>query len=186
MRKRVSVAACLTFGCALLGLAAANFLPDQTFRAITMSRTLYDGMVSRITPMPSGANRQIQECRIYESLVREFVGSNRLNRTIFLRVAGADPNDELLARLRASALVVRRASEAHFGEGSYTARWTDPATGKPALMIDIVSIRWLFGDSVEVQGGLSCGPLCGGSGIYQVVRRHARWTVAGSRNRRVS
>lgn len=60
MRKRVALAAFLTFGCVLLGLAAANFFPDQTWRALTMARTLYEAIVSRITPMASGGDRHIQ------------------------------------------------------------------------------------------------------------------------------
>jgi hypothetical protein len=183
MRKRLSLTAFFLIGCVLLGVAAANFFPDQTFRAVTMSRTLYYGIVSRLTPMPSGKYRQIQECRIYESLVREFVGSNRLNRTIFLRVAGADPNDELLAQLTASGLPVQRASEAHFDKSFYAQSvWTDPATGTGVMMIHVGAVSWVFGDTVEVEAGYGCGGLCGAGGVYQVVKKYGAWTVAGSRN----
>jgi len=48
MRKRVTLASFLAFGCALFGLAAANFFPDQTWRALTMTQTLYDRIVSQI------------------------------------------------------------------------------------------------------------------------------------------
>lgn len=61
MRKRVTLAAFLTLGCVLLGLAAANFFPDQTWRGLTMAGTFYEGIVSRLTP--SAANRHIQESR---------------------------------------------------------------------------------------------------------------------------
>lgn len=188
MRKRVNLATFFTFVGALLGLlgwACASFFPDQTWRALSTDRTMYDGFVSRLTPIPSGADRNIQGFSIYESLVRDLVG-NRMNEIIFLELAGADPNDELLTRLSASALVGKRASEAHFREGQSTARWTDPATGKPAVMIDIGSIGWVFGNSVEVKGGLGCGPLCRGGGVDQVAKRHERWTVSGSRDRWVS
>ena len=187
MKRKLTLAVVLTFGCVLLCLAAANFFPDQTFRAITLSRTLFDGIISRISPMPSGTNRQVQEGRIYESLVREFVGSNHLDRTIFLRVAGADPNDELLARLRASGLLVRKASEAPFDNGFYVTRvWTDRATGRDVRMVDIGTVTWLFGDTVEVKGGVECGSLCGAGGIYKLVKRHGAWTVDECRSRWVS
>ena len=48
MRERVTLASFLTLGCVLLRLAAANFFPDQTWRALTMAQTPNDGIVSRI------------------------------------------------------------------------------------------------------------------------------------------
>jgi|SRR5215469_13516365 len=191
MRKRVLLASFVILGCALLGLAAANIFPDQTWRALTQARTLYDGMVSRITPMASGEDRYIQECQIYESLVRGFVGSSQMNQTIFLRVAGADPSERLLGRLKGrlkgTGLVLRKESDADFGESFYDSRiWTDPATGGRVRMIAVGSVRWVFGDTVEVYGGEECGSLCGGGGIYRLVKRHGEWKVADYLSRWIS
>jgi len=61
MRKRVTLASFLTFGCVLLGLGAANFFPDQTWRALTIPRTLYDRILWRTTSMPSSADRQLKD-----------------------------------------------------------------------------------------------------------------------------
>ena len=189
MRKRLSLAAFLIVGCVLLGLAAANFFPDQTFRAVTMSRTLYHELVSRLTPIPSGTERNLQESNIYESLVRNYTGSNRWsNRVVFLSVDGSDPSDELMTRLRASGLAVNPASEAHYDQTKsvLTGFWTDPRSGRSAVHIDVGSIKWLFGDRVEVKSGLSCGPLCGGGGIYQLEKTKGRWAVAIYQNQWMS
>ena len=187
MRKRVTLAISFTFGCVLLGLlglASANLFPDQTWRAFNTARTTYDGIVSRLTPMPTGTDRNVQEFRIYESLVRDFIRSNPSNPRIFLSVDNSDPSDELIGRFTASGVVVKRASEAHFDTTKSV--WTDHSTGSEAVRIDVGSIRWILGDRVEVKGGLSCGMLCGIGGIYQLVTTHGRWTVAGCRDRWVS
>jgi len=60
MRKLVTLAS-LTFGCVLLGLAAANFFPDQTWSVLNMAQTFYDRIASRTTPTTPGADRQIRD-----------------------------------------------------------------------------------------------------------------------------
>lgn len=187
IRRRVTPAICFTFGFVLLGLlalASANLLPDQTWRALNTARTTYDGIVSRLTPMPSGTDRNVQEFRIYESIVQTLIGSNPSSRTIFLSIDNADPSDELISRFNASGLMVKRASEAHFDETK--SAWTDHSSGREAVRIDLGSIRWVFGDRVEATGGLTCGMLCGAGGIYQLVKTHGRWTVTECRDRWVS
>jgi hypothetical protein len=187
-RRRLAFAA-IILGCVLAGLGAANLFPDQTWQLLNTARTLYAGLVSRLTPIPSGTDRNLQESSIYESLVRDDIGSNRWsNRVFFLSVDGSDPSDELMIRLRASGLAINRASEAHYDrtKSGLTGRWIDQRSGRSAVQIDVGSIRWLFGDRVEVKSGLSCGPLCGGGGIYQLVKTQSRWAVAACRNRWMS
>ena len=177
MRKRVIPAISVTLGCLplwLLGLACANLFPDQTWRALNTARNTYDGIVSRLTPIPSGTDRNVQEFRIYESLVRDFIGSNPSDRIIFLSVDNADPNDELISRF----------TEAHFDNTKSV--WTDHSSGREAVRIDVGSIQWVFGDRAEVKGGLNCGMLCGAGGVYQLVKTHGRWTVTECRDRWVS
>ena len=142
--------------------------PDETWSAVTMARTTYDGTVSRLTPLPKGTDRNAQEFRIYESLLRYSIGSDRFkNRLIFLSVDGSDPSDELMIRFRAAGLTVNRASERHFDQRQslLTGHWIDQPSGRSAVLIELGSIRWVFGDRVEVQSGMTCGPLCGGGAI---------------------
>src|SRR5262245_37412497 len=134
VRKRVTPAISFTFGCVLLGLlglTSANLFPDQTWRAFKAARTTYDGNVSPLTPMPSGTDRNVQEFRIYESLVRDFIKSNPSSPLIFLSVDGSDPSDDLIGRFSASGLVVKRVSEAHLD--TTKSIWTDHSSGSEAV-----------------------------------------------------
>jgi hypothetical protein len=168
-------------GTVAMGLVAANFFPDQTWRVLNAAQIRYGGIISRLMPIPSGADRNVQEWNIYESLVRDLIGRNRRSRVVFLRVDGSDPTDELMARFNASGLPVMKASEAHFDLA--VDGYVDRSTGKRGVLIQVGSIRWVFGDRVEVNGGLGCGQLCGFGGIYQIVKSKGRWTVDGCRDR---
>ena len=83
--KRWLTFAAIILGTVLAVLGAANLFPDQTWQLLNTARTLYAGLVSRLTPIPSGTERKLQESNIYESLVRDDIGSNRWsNRDFFL------------------------------------------------------------------------------------------------------
>jgi hypothetical protein len=93
-----------------------------------------------------------------------------------------------MTRFRAAGLTVNRASERHFDQRQslLTGHWIDQPSGRSAVLIELGSIRWVFGDRVEVQSGMSCGHLCGGGAIYELVKRHGQWTVDASRNKTMS
>ena len=184
MRRELAVAAAITCGCVLVFLGAANSFPDAIWLLLTKAQAKYEGMISRLTPIPSGVDGNFQEYRIYESVIRSATLDDNV---IFLRVNDSDPTDELIGRFKASGLVVKRASEANFRDGETVWRyWKDPASGRRAVEINVGSVRWLFGDRVEVSGGLSCGPHCGAGGIYRLVKRKGRWAVDDFRQEWIS
>lgn len=172
-------------GCAsvLLALVSVNVFPDQTWRVLKTLEKVYADTVSRMITVPTGVNRQIQEDRIYEAVVRDLIESNRLRGTVFLNIDHADLSDEFMARFASSGVTVKRTSEGYIDQRILRSR-VDRSTGKAGVDLSMGSIGWLYGDRVEVQVDLICGPLCGCGGIYQLVKPRGRWTVETYVNQR--
>jgi hypothetical protein len=159
--------ALLCFGIVLLGILSANFFPDQTWDVLTSVEKQYAEIVSRMRPVPTGADRSAEEARIDEAIFRYFLQS-KVEDPVFLSVDDKDPTDDLMARLATSGKPVRKGSEAHFDGTSIRLE---------GVLLSATSVKWLFGDRVEIGATLTCGPLCGEGGVYVLVKKRGRWTV---------
>ena len=71
---------------------------------------------------------------------------------------------------------MNKASGAYFDQ-SKLGVLLDRSTGESGMLLSVDSIKWLFGDRVEVRASLTCGPLCGEGGLYELVKTKGHWTV---------
>jgi hypothetical protein len=161
----------------LLPLIAINVFPDQTWIALDTTKTLYAEMVSRLIPVPTGADRITEEERIHEAVLRYMIPTVRI--PVYISIEGKDPTDEFMARLADLNPVVKRVSEAE----PLLRGWVDRSTGEHGVMLSVSSIKWSFGDRVEVDGGFYCGHLCGSGGVYEVMKSRGHWKVESYRKR---
>ncbi len=162
-------------GCAVVSVSivSANFLPDQTWGALNAAKTLYAEAVSWMIPVPTGADRSAEEERIYEAALRHLLQSNTYKRQIYLGINGKDPSDEFMRRFAESNLAVKKVS---------TFRgWFNSSLGERSIVLMVSSIKWSAGDRVEVKGGITCGPLCGSGGVYELVKDRWLWMVESYR-----
>lgn len=174
-RRRLVLTAIICSASVLLVFAFGSFLPDPTWRALNTARKMYAGIVSRLTPLPTGADKAAEEENIREAVLREMIGPRGPRGLFFLQIGGNDPTDEFMSRFAAWAPAPMKASKAttfDFSQG-----YIDRTTGRHGALIRIGSIKWLFGDRVEVEEGFVCGGLCGSGGVYQLVKRKGRWMV---------
>ena len=173
--RRLLKAGALSIAMALLVYAFGNFFPDAAWRAWNTARKTYAGVVSRLTPLPTGADRSAQEENIREAVIREMIGPKGPRWLFFLSIEENDPTDEFMSRFSTWDPAPMKASKAtcDFSQGCID-RWTGNH-GRGILSVG--SIKWLFGDRVEVDGGFVCGGLCGSGGVYQLVKRRGRWSV---------
>lgn len=95
-------------------------------------------------------------------------------RLFFLKIGENDPSDEFMSRFATFAPAPLKASRATF---DVSQGYTDQGTGKHGALLEVDSIKWLFGDRVDVEGGYACGGLCGSGGSFQLVKRSGRWIV---------
>jgi hypothetical protein len=168
-------------GTALAGVLSANVFPDQTWKVLIRVEREYSGIVSRMTSIPSGQHRNVEEAKIHEAVFRDLIQSNKLTRPVFLRIDGTDPSDEFMARFASSVTPVNKASAAYF-DPKILRGPIDRSTGKTGAILSTDSISWLFGDRVELKAILNCGHLCGEGGVYQIAKRRGRWTVDSYKN----
>jgi hypothetical protein len=78
----------------LLAILSANVFPDQTWNVLMRIEKGYAAIVSRMTPVPTGADRIAEEAIIDEVLVQYLLPSS-VEEPVFLRVDGKDPSNEL-------------------------------------------------------------------------------------------
>jgi hypothetical protein len=171
-RRRLIFAGILVCASVLLALVFANIFPDQTWATLNAAETVYAETVSRMIPVPTGAPRSIEEDRIREAVLRYLIASTvRLH--VFLKIDGKDPSDKFMAQFADLNPAVKKGSEAEC-----TIRGCcDRSSGERAVVLSVSSIKWSFGDRVEVSGGYQCGPLCGSGGVFEVVKNSGNWKV---------
>jgi hypothetical protein len=166
------------FGCVsvLFALVFGNIFPDQTWAALNTAKTLYSETVSRMIPVPTGASRSIEEDRIRSAVLRYLIESTvRLH--VFLKIDGKDPSDKFMAQFADLNPAVKKGSEVDCTiRGCF-----DRPTGERAVVLSVSSIKWSFGDRVEVSGGYQCGPLCGSGGVFEVMKNSGHWKVQSYR-----
>jgi hypothetical protein len=145
-RRRLIITGALFCACVLLALACANFFPDRTWYVLN---TLWPETVSRLWPVPSGADRTTEEDNIYEAVFQYMIESNNLRGHIYLSREGKDPSDKFMARFSNQNLDVKRFSEAE----QYPSRGSvDPSTGERGVMLSVLSVKWFYWDRVQVTG----------------------------------
>ncbi len=164
----------------LLALMFANNFPDRTWAALNTAKTLYADAVSRMIPVPTGNSRSIEEDRIREVVLRYMIESTV--RHVFVEIDGKDPGDKLMAQLADLNPAVKKGSDA---ECTFRGCF-DRFTAERAVVLSVRSIKWSFGDRVEVSCGYHCGPLCGSGGVFEVVRNNGHWEVQSYRQLWVS
>lgn len=181
--KPLILSAILCCGIALLATLSANVFPDQTWNMLTTVEKHYADFVSRLTPVPTGADRIAEEAKIEEAIFRYFL-QPKVEGPVFLSVDGKDPGNDLMALFASSGKAVNKASAAYFDR---TLRGPlDRSTGKSGVLLSATSIKWLFGDRVEIAASLTCGPLCGEGGTYLLMKKRGRWTVEACKEHWVS
>ena len=174
-RKWFVFAGVIGFAIVLIAIACANFFPDQTWHVLNTLEITYAGMVSRMTPIPTGADRKAEEDNIREAIVRDWAGPKGLKRPIFVSIDGHDPSDEFLARfadLRPPQ--VKKYSEHRFDIASD--HLVDRSTGEHGITLSISTVKWRFGDRAEAEVAVLCGSLCGVGGVFEMVKKRSRWT----------
>lgn len=92
-----------------------------------------------------------------------YVAENKM--TIYLRVAGSDPSEGLLHKLRDLGLVVRPGSDWQTGQG---------------MKYSIGDITPINENAVSVTIEIYCGPLCGSSTTVILRRADDAWNVSSS------
>ena len=162
--KLLVLGAVLSCASVLLAVVLANVFPDQTWTALNTAKTLYADTVSRMTPIPTGATRRVEEDRIRESFFRYLIGSRKTSSPIYLSIDGRNPSDDFMARFVDLKPPLRGVSE---GESTIKG-WIDRSTGERGVVLSVNSVKWSFGDRVEVDGS---------GGVYEVVRNRGRWNV---------
>jgi hypothetical protein len=182
VRKWLIFAAVLGCGSVLLGFVAGNIFPEQTWIVLTSVEERYGSIVSLMTPIPTGSDRKLQEAAIHDAVFQDWIESHKVKCPVFLRVDGKDPNDDFMARFANSERAVNKASEAYFDHSTLRGP-LDRSTGRRGILLSASSIKWLFGDRIEVNFSENCGLLCGRGDVYQLVKQHGRWTVEGSKLR---
>jgi hypothetical protein len=160
---------------ALLAILSANVLPDQTWNVLMHIEKGYAAIVSRMTPVPTGADRIAEEAIIDEVVVHNLLPSS-VEQPVFLRVDGKDPSNELMARFAPMGKTMNKASGAYFDQSKLGVP-LDLSSGESGMLLSVDSIKWLFGDRVEVRASLTCGHLCGEGGLYELVKTKGHWTV---------
>jgi hypothetical protein len=174
-RKWFVLAGVLGFAIVLVAIACANFFPDQTWHVLNTLEITYAGMISRMTPIPTGADRRAEEDNIREAIVRDWAGPKGLKRLIFVSIDGHDPSDEFLARFAdLRPTLVKKSSEQRFDISSE--HLVDRSTGQRGVSLSINSVKWLFGDRAEAEVKTFCGFLCGSGGVCEMVKKKSRWT----------
>jgi hypothetical protein len=176
MRKSFTILVGVACAIALVGIVSANVIPDQTWTVLTRLETEYLNIVSRLTPMPTSIERNVQEEDIREAVFRDLIDWKKVKRPVFLRLESKDPSDAFMARFTNSAVPVYKASAACFDQRTLRGP-IDQSTGETGLILSVGSIRWIAGDRVEAKAVLSCGYLCGQGGVYQLIKRRGRWTA---------
>jgi hypothetical protein len=175
--RRLILSIMFCCGIVLLAILSANVFPDQTWKVLSRIEKGYADIISRTTPVPTGANRITEEAAIDEAVFRYFLQWKvKEAEPAFLSVEGRDPSDELMARFAPLGKTVSKASAAYIRpefEGIPLHR----STGERGVLLEADSIKWVFGDRVEVRATLTCGLLCGEGCIYQLVKTKGRWTV---------
>lgn len=174
------VTGALICACVMLALGSANIFPDQTWYVLN---TLWPDTVSRLWPMPTGADRATEEGNIYEAVFQYMIESNNLRGHIYLSLEGKDPSDKFMARFTNRNPGVKRLSEAE----QYPLRgFVDPSTGERGVMLSVSSVKWSFWNRVQAAGGCHYGSFGGSGGIYEVVKRRGHWRVEAYTKRWVS
>lgn len=149
---------------------------------LTSVERRYVDIVSRMISVPPGADRRLEEGRVYETVFRDWIQSDKLKRSVFIRVDSKDPSDEFMARFATVGRTVNKASEAYFDYSTLRGP-LDRSTGQRGILLSVTSIKWVFGDRVEVNASLNCGSLCGKGGVYRLVKKRGHWTVEAYENR---
>lgn len=175
--RRLPLSIMFCCGIVLLAILSANVFPDQTWKVLSRIEKGYADMISRMTPVPTGANRITEEAAIDEAVFRYFLQWKVKLEPVFLSVEGRDPSDELMARLAPLGKTVSKASAAYIRPEEFTGIPLQRSTGERGVLLEADSIKWMFGDRVEVRATLTCGLLCGEGCIYQLVKAKGRWTV---------
>ena len=167
-------------GCTMwfVAVLCANTFPDQTWKVLNRVEREYSDIVSRMAPIPVGTQRSVEEEKIFATAFRDLIGwhAHWQRRLFFLEVNGKDPTDDVLARLSETGSRVNKASQAYFDKRVLSGP-LDRATREPGITLSMGSIKWLFGDRVEVSARMNCGSLCGQGGVYRLVKHNGLWTV---------
>jgi hypothetical protein len=175
--KRFLIAAtCSVCGLILLGVGSANVFPDQTWKVLASIENISSNLASTLKAVPTGTQREMEEKEIYEAVFRDLIDSNHLKLPVFLSIDSRDPTDEFIARFATSGAPVKKMSAAYFDSRTLSGP-IDPTTGQRGIILSIRSIKWLFGDRVDVSAGYNCGSLCGEGGDFQLAKRRGRWMV---------
>ena len=95
-RGRAVVTVLICTASALLVFAFGNLFPDPTWRALNTARKIYAGTVSRLTPLPTGADPAAQEENIREAVFLDMIGSKETRRLFFLKIGKDDASDEFM------------------------------------------------------------------------------------------
>jgi len=129
--------------------------------------------------------RWIEENNIRESVFRYRIERQKFDGVVFLTIDGKDPSDEFMTRFAMITPPVRKASGS-YSDSQGMSSLRDRSTKRRAILLEVGTIKWLSEDHVELNGGFYCGALCADAGIYEVVKKNGRWTVAGYKVEMVS
>lgn len=108
-------------------------------------------------------------------------------RLVFVSINGKDPSDQFLKRLRNVPCVLKHACPLRKVSEASTFPWvSDKETHAPGWVVSADDIRWKGRKKAVVEGGVSCGSLCGEEQEFVVRLRHGRWRVKRMRVKGVS
>jgi hypothetical protein len=92
---------------------------------------------------------------------------------VHISVNGKDPSPEFLARFKDEKRIFRPASEVRLE----SRKEASPPRALGIIIFSSEHIKWLAKDSVDVEGGYYCGPLCASGNVFHLRKESGKWQV---------
>jgi hypothetical protein len=139
-------------------------------------------LVASQAPTESVSHAKVQDDN-REAVVRfQMRNSQHSARVYFVRISSEDPPPNFLTRFADSKKQIKKRSDARV-DGSNLV--VDKRSRAHGVILNQGDIRRITESVVEVEGGYSCGSLCGASGVYHLRRDGESWTVTHFRASRI-
>ena len=145
----------------------------NVYRLLTLSAAI---LACGCTTTSKRQHRAQEEERIREAVLLESLALRDTNRVVFVSFRDParnliDPSDAEIARIRATGIPARKASEASRDEHTVV---IDKASGQPGVIYYAGVLKWFSSSKVEVIEGSTCASLGGGFTEFIMEKREAR------------
>ncbi len=126
--------------------------------------------------------RKGQEDDIREAVFQHQIAGHKsefyLLRLVDEEKQSVDPTEEFLERFKDLKVSLGKQSDGKITPP--TNKLTDAASGKPALRLTVVHVKWMSDDEVNVHGSEFSNGLSASGYFYVLEKRDGKWTVTKS------